>query len=65
MAAVDLFKPLAPQPPLSEWLDRMVRMTGHGNGQALVAETGACCWMAYYTDGYSPGEAWNEECRGD
>ena len=48
--------------PLSDWLDRMASLAGYPNGAALVAETGVCCWMQYWEDGYSPGEAWSEEC---
>lgn len=61
----DLFKPLSPQPPLSEWLDDMAKLTGHASGQALVAATGVCCWLDFYNDGYSPRDAWNEECSLD
>lgn len=50
------------QIPLSEWLDRVAKLAGYSDGQALVAVTGTCCWMDYYTDGQTPGEAWSEEC---
>lgn len=48
--------------PLSEWLDRIAKLAGYDSGAALVAETGTCCWMDFYNDGYTPGEAWAEEC---
>lgn len=57
----DLFQART-RPPLSEWLDRVARLAGYEDGVALVAETGVCCWMGYYDDDYSPGEAWAEEC---
>lgn len=60
----DLFLP-SKRLPLPEWLDLMAKLAGYNDGPALVAETGACCWMTYYNDGCTPGEAWAEECSYD
>ena len=51
--------------PLDEWIGRIAKLAGYDNGAELVVETGVCCWMDYYTDDYSPEEAWAEECSYD
>jgi len=51
---------------LSAWLDEVARLLGgYENGAALVAETGVCCWMDYFNDGYSPSATVAEECSYD
>lgn len=51
--------------PLDTWLDEMAKLAGYDNRDALVADTGVCCWMDYYSDDYSPADAWAEECSYD
>lgn len=62
MEDAPLFDPLPLRMPLPEWLDRMAKLAGYRDGDAMVSETGVCCWMDYYESGYTPGEAWSEEC---
>jgi hypothetical protein len=58
----DLFNAPLAKIPLTEWLDRMAALAGYPSRDALVAETGVCCWMGFWEDGYTPSEAWAEEC---
>lgn len=62
MSEVPDFLPLTPKMPLHEWLDRIAVLAGYDGRDDLIADTGTCCWLDYYNDGYSPGEAWSEEC---
>lgn len=48
--------------PLEDWLSRMAQLAGYKDRDALVSDTGLCCWMDFYNDGYSPEDAWAEEC---
>ena len=48
--------------PLSDWIGEVAKLAGYDNGAELVVETGTCCWLGYWEDGYSPKEAWAEEC---
>lgn len=47
--------------PLDEWLAQMATLAGYGSRDAMVSDTGLCCWMDYYQDGYTPADAWSEE----
>lgn len=48
--------------PLADWIGQVAKLAGYDNGAELVAETGACCWMDYYTEGLTPEETWAAEC---
>ena len=54
------------QLPLATWLDEVARgLGGYASGAEMVADTGVCCWMDYYNDGYSPAATVVEECSYD
>lgn len=49
--------------PFSEWMAALNALAAcDGMETPLQAQTGVCCWMAFYDDGYSPAAAWAEEC---
>ena len=45
-----------------QWLDEVAVLAGYGSGSSLVRVTGLHCWQDYWEEGYSPQEAWDEDC---
>lgn len=46
-----------------EWLDELdIEAAKHDGPINIVEQTGPECWLDYYMGGYSPAEAWEEDC---
>ena len=50
------------QAALADWLLRLDDVARKRGCEGLVAQTGVCCWIDFFEDGYTPEAAWVEDC---
>lgn len=48
-----------------DWVRQLEAIAAKDDVIIDTADTGTDCWWDYYNDGYSPADAWGEECSYD